>query len=251
MTDVLGYKRFAAQGGDWGAFVTSRLGLCIPSACIGIHLNLLAVRRDPAMLADPTPEEKVFLEQLNHWLKEETGYQWIQGTKPQTLAFGLTDSPVGLAAWIDGEVPHLERLRGRPRDRVFTKDELLTNIMLYWVTGAIGSSFWPYYARMHGPWPIPEGARITVPTGYAEFPAEILRPPRSVAEKVYNIQRWTKMDKGGHFAALEQPEALVREVREFFRPLRRLISAAASRMRSSMACDLYRKFNGGADPFWG
>ena len=103
---------------------------------------------------------------------------------------------------------------------MFTKDELLTNITLYWVTGAIGSSFWPYYARMHGPWPIPEGKKISVPTGYAQFPAEILRPPRSVAEKVYNIERWTTMDKGGHFAALEQPEALARDVREFFRPLR-------------------------------
>jgi len=219
MTDVLGYKRFAAQGGDWGAFVTSRLGLMHAERLIGIHLNLLAIRRDPAMLADPTPEEKVFLAELQYFLKEETGYQWIQGTKPQTLAFGLTDSPVGLAAWVMDKFHTWSDCKGDP-ESVFTKDELLTNIMLYWVTGAIGSSFWPYYARMHGPWPIPEGKKITVPTGYAQFPAEILRPPRSVAEKVYNIQRWTKMDKGGHFAALEQPEALAREVKEFFRPLR-------------------------------
>jgi pimeloyl-ACP methyl ester carboxylesterase len=219
MTEVLGYKRFAAQGGDWGAFVTSRLGLMYAERLIGIHLNLLAIRRDPAMLADPTPEEKVFLAELQYFLKEETGYQWIQGTKPQTLAFGLTDSPVGLAAWLMEKFHTWSDCKGDP-ESVFTQDELLTNIMLYWVTGAIGSSFWPYYARMHGPWPIPEGKRITVPTGYAQFPAEILRPPRSVAEKVYNIQRWTKMDKGGHFAALEQPEALARELREFFRPLR-------------------------------
>ncbi|MEO8631103.1 MAG: epoxide hydrolase, partial [Betaproteobacteria bacterium] len=105
-------------------------------------------------------------------------------------------------------------------ESVFTKDELLTNITLYWVTGAIGSSFWPYYARMHGPWPIPEGSHISVPTGYVEFPAEILRPPRSVAERMYNIQRWSKKDKGGHFAALEQPAVLASEIREFFRPLR-------------------------------
>ena len=98
---------------------------------------------------------------------------------------------------------------------------MLTNITLYWATGAIGSSFWPYYARMHGPWPIPEGA-ISVPTGYVEFPKEILRPPRSVAERVYSdIRRWTVMEKGGHFAALEQPAALAREIREFFRPLRK------------------------------
>jgi microsomal epoxide hydrolase len=220
LMSLLGYQRFAAQGGDWGAFVTSRLGLMHANRLYGIHLNLLALRRDPAMLANPTLEEKVFLDQLQHWIKEETGYQWIQGTKPQTLAFGLSDSPAGLAAWIIEKFRAWSDCGGDP-ENAFTKDELLTNITLYWVTGAIGSSFWPYYARMHNPWPIPEGARVSVPTGYVEFPAEILRPPRSVAEKVYNIQRWTKMDKGGHFAALEQPEALAREVREFFRPLRR------------------------------
>jgi pimeloyl-ACP methyl ester carboxylesterase len=219
MTQVLGYKRFAAQGGDWGAFVTSRLALTHADRLYGIHLNLLAVRRDPSMLADPTPEEKVFLDQLQRWLKEETGYQWIQGTKPQTLAYGLTDSPVGLAAWLIEKFRAWSDCKGDP-ESVFTRDELLTNITLYWVTGAIGSSFWPYYARMRGPWPIPEGTRITVPTGYVEFPAEMLRPPRTLAEKVYNIQRWTKMHKGGHFAALEQPEALASEVRAFFRPLR-------------------------------
>ena len=220
MTGVLGYPRFAAQGGDWGAFVTSRLGLMHAERLYGIHLNMLAVRRDPAMLANPTAEEKAFLEHLQHWLKEETGYQWIQGTKPQTLAFGLSDSPVGLAAWIMEKFRSWSDCGGDP-ESIFSKDELLTNIMLYWLTGAIGSSFWPYYARLRNPWPIPEGAYIRAPTGYAEFPHEMLHPPRSVAEKVYNIQRWTKMDRGGHFAALEQPEALAREVREFFRPLRR------------------------------
>jgi microsomal epoxide hydrolase len=220
MTGVLGYDRFAAQGGDWGGFATSRLGLEYPERVYGIHVNLLAVRRDPKMLQNPTAEEKVFLEQLSHWLKEETGYQWIQGTRPQTLAFALSDSPVGLAAWL------IEKFRawsdcGGEIESVFTKDELLTNIMLYWVTGAIGSSFWPYYARMHGPWPIPEGSRIEAPTGYVEFPREILRPPRSVAESTYtNIQRWTRAERGGHFAALEQPEFLAKEIRAFFRPLR-------------------------------
>ena len=219
MTEVLGYKRFAAQGGDWGGFVTSRLGLMHADLLYGIHLNLLAVRRDPKMLPNPTAEEKVFLDQLQHWIKEETGYQWIQGTKPQTLAYGLTDSPVGLAAWIMEKFRAWSDCKGDP-ESVFTKDELLTNITLYWVTGAIGSSFWPYYARLHGPWPIPEGQRVMAPTGYVEFPFEMLRPPRSVAEKFYNIQRWTKKDKGGHFAALEQPEVLASEIREFFRPLR-------------------------------
>jgi len=220
MTDVLGYKRFAAQGGDWGSFVTSRLGYAFADRVVGIHLNLLSVRRDPKTLANPSPDEKAFLEQLNHWLKEETGYQWIQGTKPTTLAFGLTDSPLGLAAWLVEKFRTWTDCSGNP-ENALTRDEMLTDIMLYWVTGAIGSSFWPYYVRMYGPWPIPEGATINVPTGYVEFPKEILRPPRSVAQSMYaNIQRWTKMQKGGHFAALEQPEALAADVREFFRPLR-------------------------------
>ena len=219
MTGVLGFEKFAAQGGDWGGFVASRLGAVHADKLIGIHLNLLAVRRDPDMLASPTPEEKRFLGELAGWLKEETGYQWIQGTRPQTLAFGLSDSPAGLAAWI------VEKFRawsdcGGDIESVFTKDQLLADIGLYWFTGAIGSSFWPYYARMHGPWPVPEGG-VRAPMGYAAFPREIVRPPRSVAERTYtDIRRWTEMPAGGHFAAMEQPEALAREVVEFFRPLR-------------------------------
>jgi microsomal epoxide hydrolase len=219
MTDVLGYIRYGAQGGDWGAFVTSRLGYAYPDRLIGIHLNLLTVRRDPKMLEDPTEEERRFLGELNHFLKEETGYQWMQGTKPQTLAFGLTDSPAGLAAWLVEKFRTWSDCNG-DLENALTKDEMLTNIMLYWVSGAIGSSFWPYYARMHGSWPIPD-AGIKVPTGYVEFPKEILRPPRSVAQRMYtNIQRWTVAPRGGHFAALEQPELLAQEIREFFRPLR-------------------------------
>ena len=219
MTDVLGFRRFAAQGGDWGAFITSKLGLSYSNRLAGIHITLLGVRRDLAAPADPTAEEKAYLEELRRWEREETGYQWIQGTKPQTLAYGLTDSPVGLAAWI------AEKFRtwsdcGGDIERRFSKDELLTNVMLYWVTGAINSSFWPYYARRHEPWPIPDGQRIPVPTAYAAFPAEILHPPRKWAERAYNITRWTEMPAGGHFAALEEPEALVADVRAFFRSLR-------------------------------
>ena len=219
MTEVLGYQRFAAQGGDWGAFVTSRLGAVHADKLIGIHLNFLAMRRDPKMVLNPTPEEQKFLDELKIWLKEEMGYQWIQGTRPQTLAFGLSDSPAGLAAWIVEKFRAWSDCEGDV-ESVFTKDHLLANISLYWFTGAIGSSFWPYYARMHGPWPIPEGG-VKVPTGYAAFPREILRPPRSMAEKMYtDIRRWTAMPRGGHFAAMEQPEALAREIVEFFRPLR-------------------------------
>ncbi len=120
------------------------------------------------------------------------------------------------AAWIAEKFHTWSDQRGH-----LGRDAMLTNIMLYWVTGAIGSSFWPYYARMHGPWPIPDGARIGVPMGYAEFPKEILRLPRSQAEKMYSdIRRWLKMPKGGYFATLEQPELLAQEIREFFRPLR-------------------------------
>jgi pimeloyl-ACP methyl ester carboxylesterase len=220
MTKVLGYSRFAAQGGDWGAFITSRLGYAHPESLYGIHINLLAVRRDPKLIENPTPEEKQFLGELAHFLKEETGYQWIQGTRPQTLAYALTDSPLGLAAWLTEKFYAWTDCRG-DLDGYLGRDVLLTAITLYWVTGAIGSSFWPYYARMHGPWPIPDGEKIHVPMGYVQFPKEILRPPRSIAERMYaDIRRWTTMDRGGHFAALEQPHALAQEIREFFREFR-------------------------------
>jgi pimeloyl-ACP methyl ester carboxylesterase len=220
MTDVLGYKRFGAQGGDWGSFITSRLAYAYADRLSGIHLNMMPLRRDPKMVTDPTPEEQKYLEELTAWLKEGTGYQWIQGTRPQTLAFALTDSPAGLAAWI------IEKFRawsdcGGDLETVFTKDELLANISLYWFTGAIGSSFWPYYARMHRAWPIPDHGGIAVPTGYSEFPHEILHPPKSLAARTYtDIRRWTVMPRGGHFAAMEQPEALAAEIRALFRPLR-------------------------------
>jgi microsomal epoxide hydrolase len=219
MTDVLGYRRFAAQGGDWGAFITSYLGAEYPDRLAGIHVNLLAVRRDQTPQANPTDEEKRYLEELAHWMREETGYMQIQGTKPQTLAYGLSDSPVGLAAWI------VEKFRtwsdcGGDVERRFSKDVLLTNVMLYWVTGAIGSSFWPYYARAHSPWPISERRPVKVPTAYASFPREILHPPREWAERVYDIRRWTAMPAGGHFAALEEPAALAADIRAFFRTLR-------------------------------
>ncbi len=219
MTQVLGYRRFAAQGGDWGAFVTSRLACCHPDSLFGIHLNLLALQRDPAPLPDASAAEQQYLQELAFFLADETGYQAIQGTRPQTLAFGLTDSPAGLAAWIAEKFRAWSDCDGDPL-RVFSCDELLGNISLYWFTGAIGSSFWPYYARAHNPWPIPAGHRIAVPTAYAAFPREILRPPRSLAERTYNIRRWTEMPRGGHFAAMEQPQALAHDIREFFRPMR-------------------------------
>ena len=220
MSGTLGYARFAAQGGDWGGAITSVLGLRYAERMIGIHLNLLAVNRDLKPMADLPEEEQRYQVELAAFLKEETGYQWIQGTRPQTLAFGLSDSPVGLAAWIVEKFRAWTDCNGVP-ENALSRDEMLANISLYWFTGAIGSSFWPYYARLHGPWPIPKGKTVDVRTGYVEFPKEIIRPPRGLAARTYtDIRRWTVEPKGGHFAALEQPEVLAREIRGFFATLR-------------------------------
>jgi len=220
MKNVLRFERFGAQGGDYGAFTATRLGIAHPGPLVGIHLNFLVVRRDLPVPTKPSPEERIYFDDLARWTKMEIGYQQIQGTKPQTLAYGLTDSPAGLAAWLvekfrtwsdcDGDV-----------ESVHSRNSLLANICFYWFTGAIGSSFWPYYARIHHAWPIPDGAKVMVPTGYAAFPKEIIRPPRPIAETVYgNIQRWTPMAKGGHFAAMEQPDVLAADIAAFFRGLR-------------------------------
>ncbi len=220
MTDVLGYKRFGAQGGDWGAFTCSALGVRHADKLAGIHINMLSVRPDQTPPANPTPEEKRYAEDIKLWAKEETGYIHIQGTRPQTLAYALTDSPAGLAAWI-AEKFHVWTDHAGDFETAVARDHLLANISLYWFTGAIGSSFWPYYDRLHGPWPIPDGKTVDVPTGYAAFPKEIRRPPRSIAEKTYtDIRQWTVMPTGGHFAAAEQPAALAGDVANFFRPLR-------------------------------
>ena len=219
MRDVLGYPRFAAQGGDWGSFITSRIGFAYPQLVHGIHLNFLALRRDPSALDLSSPEQEKYAAELTHFLKEETGYQAIQGTKPQTLAFGLNDSPAGLAAWLVEKFRAWSDCDGRIENAI-SRDDLLTNISLYWMTGAIGSSFWPYYARMHGPWPVPAGQKVNVATGYAAFPKEILRPPRALAEQMYNITHWREYPKGGHFAALEQAAVLAQDIRNFFRPMR-------------------------------
>ncbi len=220
MTTVLGYPKFAAQGGDWGAFTCSALGVRHPGKLAGIHLNMLSVRPDLPLPANPTADEVRYAEEIKLWAKEETGYIMIQGTRPQTLAYGLTDSPAGLAAWI-AEKFYVWTDHAGDFENEVGRDHLLANIALYWFTGAIGSSFHPYYDRLHGPWPIPDGKTVDVPTGYAAFPKEIRRPPRSVAERAYtDIRHWTVMPKGGHFAAMEQPEALAGDIQAFFRPLR-------------------------------
>jgi pimeloyl-ACP methyl ester carboxylesterase len=220
MTDVLNFPKFAAQGGDWGGFICSALGVRHPEKLAGIHINLLSINPNQPPPANPTPEEARYAEEVKVWAKEETGYIMIQGTRPQTLAYGLTDSPAGLAAWI-AEKFHIWTDHSGDFETAVNRDHLLANISLYWFTGAIGSSFWPYYDRLHGPWPIPEGRTVDIPTGYAAFPKEIRRPPRSIAERSYtDLRHWTVMPKGGHFAAMEQPEALATDVQAFFRPLR-------------------------------
>ena len=219
MTDVLGYRRFGAQGGDWGSFITTCLGADHAQSIIGIHLNLMPLRRDAILTDAPSPQEQAYLKELDAFRTHEMGYQWIQGTKPQTLAYGLTDSPAGLAAWILEKFHAWTDCQQDPREAI-ALDVMLANISLYWFTGAIGASFWPYWDRMHTPWPMRSNT-VDVPTGYAEFPAEILHPPRSFAQRVFtDLRRWSPMPQGGHFAALEQPEALTREITEFFRPLR-------------------------------
>ena len=168
MTQVLGYPRFGAQGGDWGSSISSRLGLMHADQLIGVHLNLLMLPREPNPFPNPNDEERAYLAQLANWVQEESGYNILQATRPQTLAYALTDSPAGLAAWIGEKFRQWSDCGGNP-DAVFSADELLANISLYWFTGAIGSSFWPYYARLHEGWPLPVGAKVTVPMGYAQL----------------------------------------------------------------------------------
>ena len=221
VTEGLGYDRFGAQGGDWGASVTAYLGLAYPEHLIGIHVTSM-VRPTPYLgpgARELTEAEKGHIQQREDWMAAEGGYSHIQGTKPQTLAYGLNDSPAGLAAWIvekyrtwsdcDGDV-----------EKKFTKDELLTTATIYWVTETINSSTRLYYETQNHPWEMKPGEGIQVPSAMAVFPKELSHPPREWGERSFNVQRWTEMPQGGHFAALEEPELLAEDIREFFRPLR-------------------------------
>ncbi|WP_417627647.1 epoxide hydrolase family protein [Pararhodobacter aggregans] len=216
---ALGYECFAAQGGDWGSFVTARMAHDAPERLIGIHLNMTALPINPATIGNPTPDEARYAAEMQVFAAKETGYQWIQGTKPQTLAYALSDSPAGLAAWM------FEKFRswtdcGGEVESALSMDRMLGLISLYWFTGCIGSSFHPYVTRRQRPFPMPRPIRV--PTGVAAFPREIIRPPRSLVERLYpNLRQWTAMPRGGHFAAMEQPEALARDIQTFLRPLRR------------------------------
>jgi len=221
MTEGLGYPRFAAQGGDWGAAVTSRLGFSHPDKLVGIHITLIVGSpslRDPE--SRPLSEaEQAFMGQQRRWRQDEGGYSHIQGTKPQTLSYGLNDSPAGLAAWIVEKFQSWSDCEGDV-ERRFSKDELLTNITIYWVTQTINSSTRFYYEFSHNPWRFGPGERVNVPAAVALFPEEISYPPREWVERTHNVQRWTEMPHGGHFSAAEEPQLLAEDIRAFFRPLR-------------------------------
>jgi pimeloyl-ACP methyl ester carboxylesterase len=219
MSEELGYRRFGAHGGDVGSGVTEKLANAHADSLIGIHLtdvpywHLFTIPHEGLSEA-----ERGYLEAGRRWQMEEGAYALIQSTKPQTPAYALNDSPAGLAAWIvekfrswsdcDGEV-----------ERRFTKDELLANVMIYWATETINSSFRVYYETQHNP-PEHPSEYIRVPTGVAIFPKDLVPAPREFAERFFEVQRWTEMPRGGHFAAMEEPELLAEDLRAFFRPLR-------------------------------
>lgn len=215
----LGYTRFAARGGDIGSGVTAWLGIDYPGRVIGIHVS--DVLR-PGLGPDSAPlseHERKFLAEEDAWTRGQGAYDHIQATKPQTLAYGLTDSPAGLASWL------VEKFRswsdcGGDVLRRFSMDDLLTTIAIYWVTGTINSANRLYFERDRAPRFLAPGQRVEVPCAVTIFPADIDHPPREWGERAYNVQRWTKMPRGGHFAAWEEPDLLARDLREFFRPLR-------------------------------
>lgn len=226
MRDVLGYPKFSAQGGDWGAFITSQLGHKYPDLLHGIHMNL-AIPLDFITNPPSFPEGDYAGDERAHYLRTQevlptiASHLTVHTSDPQSLAYGMHDSPVGLAAWI------IERRRnwsdcGGDVERRFSKDDLLTTVMIYWVTESFVTSVRYYYEISHDPWQ-PSHLRTPVveaPTGIAVFPRELVIPPRRWAEQYYNLQHWSLMTAGGHFAHAEEPEQLVRDVRAFFRTRR-------------------------------
>lgn len=222
MTEVLGYPRFVAHGVDVGARVTSAIGRFHHDVAAAIHLGSVDLDWPDPLPGDMTEEERDYVARVAAWEKAEGAYAAIQGTRPQTLAYGLNDSPVGLAAWIVEKYRAWSDCGGDVESR-FTKDELLTVVTLYWVTQSIGSSVRRYYEARHHPavGHVPLGERIAAPAGIAMFPGEAdLVVPRSWAERCYDLRHWTDMPRGGHFAALEEPELLVADLRTYFRGVR-------------------------------
>ena len=212
----LGYSRFAAQGGDWGSLVTTAIGVQDPAHCLGIHVNMPIVAPDPATLDQLTDKEKSALEGRKYYDDWDSGYSKEQSTRPQTVGYGLVDSPAGLAAWILEKFWAWTDHDGHP-ENVLTRDELLDNIMMYWLPGAGASSarlYWESFRR---------GSLdpVNVPAGISIFPKEIFRSSRRWAEKRFTkLVHWNELDRGGHFAAFERPEVFVNEVRAAFGRMR-------------------------------
>jgi len=220
MTDVLGYKKYIVQGGDFGGTIATWLGYDFPKTCAAMHINILIVRHPDG---PQTKEEKEWEERFEIEQMMENGYRTQQATKPQTLSYAMMDSPVGVAAWIIEKMRGWSDIKNNDIESVYSKDTLLSNIMIYLVTKTFNTASWIYYGRREeGGRPLPkEGLPIKIPTAVALFPKEYLKwAPRSYVERIYNIQRWTEMPKGGHFAALEQPDLLVKDITEFSKELK-------------------------------
>ena len=220
MTDTLGYKAYLAQGGDFGGTIATWLAYDFPKKLAGIHINILITRHPDG---PQTQEEKEWQERFKKEQRIEDGYRTQQATKPQTLSYAMMDSPVGVAAWIIEKMHGWSDIKDGDIESVYSKDILLSNIMVYLVTKTFNTASWIYYGRRE------EGGRLLpkedlplkVPTAVALFPKEYLEwAPRSYVERIYNVQRWTEMPKGGHFAALEQPDLLVKDIREFAKSLK-------------------------------
>ena len=220
MTKKLGYKKYIAQGGDWGAAICNWLGYDHSKSCRAIHVNCLTMRhpKGPQNKSEKEWEKKFIKDQIM-----EEGYRTIQATKPQTLSYSMIDSPVGVAAWILEKFHSWSDIKNNKIESVYTKDILLTNIMIYLITNTFNSASWIYFGRRE------EGGRnfpksfkkINVPTGIAKFPKEMLEwPPKSYLDRIFKIYQFTEMKKGGHFAALEQPDILVKDLRKFLRSLK-------------------------------
>ena len=219
MTETLGYEKFVAQGGDWGAAITTALGTNHSDSVDSIHLTMSSTGTDVPEGVQLSADEKKFLQHRAWWQEEEGAYGHIQRTRPQTLTYGLTDSPAGLAAWIVEKWRVWSDCDGDIESR-FTKDQLLTHLTIYWVTQTIESSIRLYYESGKMEPVLPFGQKAKVPTSYAFFPVEISYPPREWLERFFDLKRYTKMTSGGHFAATEEPQLLVQDIRDSFRFLR-------------------------------
>ena len=220
MTKNLGYKNYLSQGGDWGATISNWLGYDHSKFCSGIHLNCLTMRHPDG---PQTKEEKNWEERFTKDQIMQEGYRTQQSTKPQTLSYAMMDSPVGVAAWILEKFYSWSDIKNNNIESVYSKDILLANIMVYLVSNTFNTSSWIYFGRREegGRFFPKDFHRIEVPTGVAIFPKEMSEwPPRSYVERIFNIKHWTKMPNGGHFAALEQPELLVNDIRVFAQTLR-------------------------------